>query len=105
MNGFHVDTREGGRTGQRVNMVDPAVFHIRVDGKLSASWSDEMRAASISVQVGEDGRCSTTLVTGPVDQAALIGVIVGLNALGLPLASVECLPAPAAGTASKERPS
>jgi hypothetical protein len=43
--------------------------------------------------VDETGRCSTILITEPVDQAALIGLIVHLNGLGLPLASVECLAA------------
>jgi hypothetical protein len=74
-------------------MVDPAVFSIRVDGRLDASWADEMGATSISIQVDEGGRCTTTLVTGPLDQAALTGVLLRLNALGLPLACVECLPA------------
>ena len=74
-------------------MVDPAVFTIRVDGRLDASWAEEMGATSISVQVDEGGRSTTTLVTGPLDQAALTGLILRLNALGLPLAYVECLPA------------
>ena len=78
-------------------MVDPAVFYIRVDGRLDASWADEMRVTSISVQVDEGGRCTTTLVTGPLDQAALTGLILRLNALGLPLASVKCLPASTTG--------
>ena len=34
----------------------------------------------------------TALMSEPVDQAALVGLINHLNALGLPLVSVECLP-------------
>ena len=73
-------------------MFGSAVFSIRVEGKLSASWSDYLCTESMSVQEDEAGRCSTILITEPVDQAALIGLIVHLNGLGLPLASVECLP-------------
>ncbi len=73
-------------------MFDPAIFCIRVDGKLSESWSDYTSVESLSVQMKEGGCCSTTIVTGPVDQAALVGVIIHLNALGLPIASIECLP-------------
>jgi len=77
---------------QRINMFDPAVFRIRVDGRPSESWSEYFGAQSISVQVDEAGLCSTMLTTEPVDQAALIGMIVHLNGLGLPLVSLECLP-------------
>jgi len=89
-------------------MVDPETFRICVDGRLGESWAGELRATSVSVREEEGGRCTTTLVTGPVDQAALIGVIVHLNALGLPLASVECMPvsdASRTGGARKHRPS
>jgi hypothetical protein len=74
-------------------MHDPAVYSIRVDGKLGESWLDYFRARSISVQVDQAGLCSTTLITEPVDQSALIGIINHLNGLSLPLVSVECLPA------------
>jgi hypothetical protein len=79
---------------QRINMFDPAVFGIRIEGRLGESWSDYFGAQSISVEVDEAGLCTTTLVSEPVDQAALIGMINRLNGLGLPLVSVECLPAP-----------
>lgn len=78
---------------QRINMFEPAVFSIRIEGKLSESWSKYFGAQSISVEVNEDGLSSTTLISEPVDQAALIGMINRLNSLGLPLVSVECLPA------------
>ena len=78
---------------QRINMYEPAVYSIRVDGRLGESWVDYMGARSISVQVDEAGLCSTTLITEPVDQSALIGIINHLNGLALPLVSVECLSA------------
>lgn len=80
---------------QRINMFDPAVFCIRIQGSLGTAWSEYFGAQSISVEVDEAGLCSTTLISEPVDQAALVGMINLLNGLGLPLVSVECLPAPA----------
>ena len=82
---------------QEINMYDPAVYRIRVDGKLGESWSDWFSAQSISVQADEAGLCSTTLITEPVDQSALIGIINHLNGLALPLVSVECLSASRTG--------
>ena len=83
-----------GQLQQRINMFDPAVFHIRITGKLSESWSEYFGAQSISVKVDEVGLSTTTLISEPVDQAALVGMINHLNGLGLPLVSVECMPAP-----------
>ena len=90
---------------QRVNMHDPAVYRIRVDGKLGESWLDYFGARSISFQVDEAGLCLTTLITEPVDQSALIGIINHLNGLRLPLVSVECLPASRTGGPSDHYPS
>jgi hypothetical protein len=78
---------------QRINMYDPAVFLIRVEGKLGESWLEYFGAQSMSVEVDDAGLSSTTLISEPVDQAALIGMINCLNGLGLPLVSVECQPA------------
>ena len=77
---------------KRVNMFEPAVFLIRIEGRLGESWSEYFGAQAISVDVDEAGRCTTTLVSEPVDQAALVGMINRLNGLGLPVVSVECLP-------------
>ena len=79
---------------QRVNMFDPAVFLIRIEGRLGESWSEYFGAQSISVEEDEAGLSSTTLISEPVDQAALVGMINRLNGLGLPVVSVECLSAP-----------
>ncbi len=84
-----------GQRRQRINMFDPAVFSIRVGARLGGSWSEYFGAQSMSVEEDDAGFCSTTLISEPVDQAALVGMINLLNGLGLPLLSVECLPAPA----------
>jgi hypothetical protein len=47
----------------------------------------------MAVDRDEDGFSVTSVTTEPVDQAALMGMINHLNCLGLPLMSVECLPA------------
>ena len=85
----------------RINMHDPAVFCIRVDGRVGKSWVDYFGAQSISTQVDEAGLCSTTLITEPVDQSALIGIINYLNGLRLPLVSIECLPATRTGSPAR----
>jgi hypothetical protein len=91
-----------GQGRERINMFDPVVFCIRVEGKLSESWSEYFGAQSMSVEVDEAGLSSTTLISEPVDQAALIGMINHLNGLGLPLVSVECLPTAVENDASEQ---
>jgi hypothetical protein len=89
------DRRIGmGQRRQRINMFEPAVYCIRIEGKLGESWLEYFGAQSMAVEVDEAGLSSTTLISEPVDQAALVGMINYLNGLGLPLVSVECLPAP-----------
>ena len=78
----------------KVNMFDPAVFRIRIQGKLGDTWMEYFGAQSMSVEVDEAGLSSTTLISEPVDQAALVGMINHLNGLGLPVVSVESVPAP-----------
>ena len=93
-----------GQQRQRINMFEPAVFAIRIGGRLGESWSEYFGAQSISVEVDESGLSSTTLISEPVDQATLVGMINRLNGLGLPLVSVESLPAPVANSTSEEGP-
>jgi hypothetical protein len=90
-----------GQPQQRINMFDPAVYSIRINGKLSESWSDYFGAQSMSVDVDEAGLSSTTLISEPVDQSALVGMINHLNGLGLPVVSIECVPAPVENEPSK----
>ena len=83
-----------GQRRRKLNMYDCAVFCIRVQGDLGESWCEYFATRSISVEVDEAGLSSTTLISEPADQAALLGMINYLNGLGLPLVSVECLPSP-----------
>ena len=84
-----------GQPQQRVNMFDTAVYSIQINGKLGESWSEYFGAQSLSVEVDEAGLSSTTLISEPVDQAALVGMINHLNGLGLPVVSIECIAVPA----------
>ena len=82
-----------GKPQQRVNMFEPATYRIRINGKLDESWLEYFGAQSMSVEENEAGQHMTTLFSEPVDQAALVGIINHLNGLGLPVVSVECVPA------------
>ena len=80
----------------KLNMYESLVFAIRIQGELDEDWSEYFGAQSMSVEVDEAGFPVTTLISEPVDQAGLIGMINGLNSMALPVISVEYLPAPAA---------
>jgi hypothetical protein len=63
----------------------PAIYEIRIKGKLDARWSRWF--ANLTVVPQPDGEC---LLTGPIrDQAALYGAIGRLRDLGLVLISVH----------------
>ena len=80
------------RRRRKLNMYEPAIFCIRVQGELNKSWCDYFDTQSLTVAVDESGSPATILISAPVDQSALVGMINHLNALGVPLISVECLP-------------
>jgi len=66
----------------------PAIYEIRVRGKLDARWSRWFAYLQIIPQ--SDGEC---LLMGPVaDQAALYGAISRMRDLGLVLISVHRVP-------------
>ena len=68
----------------------PAIYQIRVPGRLDDSWLDSAGKMTISVEIKDDGAPVTTLI-GAIDQAALQGLLRQLYALGLPLISVNNL--------------
>jgi len=70
----------GGREFDR-----PAIYEIRVQGRLDARWSSWF--ANMKIIPQPNGEC---LVTGPIaDQAALYGVVSRMRDLGLVLISVH----------------
>jgi hypothetical protein len=85
--------KTGAKSRPRLNMYQPAVFCVRLQGEVGESWTDYFDVQCLSVEVDAEGHRVTVLTTGPVDQAGLIGIINHVNMLGLPLLSVECLSA------------
>ncbi len=70
-------------------MYVPQVCRIRIDGELSEGWSEYFGVQSMWVEADKAGLCSTTLISEPVDQAALVGMVNHLNGLGLPSVSTS----------------
>jgi hypothetical protein len=66
---------------------DPAVFGIRVHGRLGPEWSEVFDG----LQIGADDDGDTLLTGVIVDQAALYGLLRTLRDLGLPLVSINRL--------------
>lgn len=77
---------------QPLRLDQPAVYQIRVQGRLDASWSAWFDNLAISVLVDEHG-FPVTLLAGPVrDQVALHGLFVRIRDLGLPILLVQYIP-------------
>jgi hypothetical protein len=68
-----------------------AVYRIRVEGTLDASWSDRLGGMTISLETPEEGSPTTTLVGELRDQASLAGVLSTLYSLHCPVLLVERL--------------
>jgi hypothetical protein len=65
----------------------PARYRLRLQGRLSADWSDWLLEAAITFDSEQ------TVLTGRVrDQAALFGLLSFMRDLGAPLLLVEYLP-------------
>jgi len=64
---------------------DSPIYSIRVEGGLTAEWTDWFEGLTIT-RVGE----SETLISGPInDQSALFGLLKKIRDLGIPLISVN----------------
>jgi hypothetical protein len=72
-------------------MEGPAVYRIRVGGRVEADWSDRLAGMTITTSGGRDSPDTTTLEGGLSDQAALNGVMNTLYELHLPVLSMECV--------------
>jgi hypothetical protein len=75
----------------RLAFDDPAVYQIRVQGRIPARWFDGLQGMTVDVADQGDGPPVTTLEGELLDQASLVGVLDGLYELRLPVLSVECL--------------
>jgi hypothetical protein len=78
------------KSKQQLTLDRPAKYMIRVPGEVNAGWSIGDGAMAATFHRDEGDRPITTL-TGTFDQAALLGLLRRLYALGVPLISVECV--------------
>jgi hypothetical protein len=76
---------------RRLRLDEPAVYRIKVQGRLSATWSAWFDGLTISAESDGDGMAVTTLAGSVADQGALYGLLSRIRDLGLPLLSVECV--------------
>lgn len=72
-------------------MQGPAIYRIRVRGRLDASWSDRVGGMQVTEISGPDGKAETILVGRLLDQAALAGILNTLYELHLPVVKTECV--------------
>ncbi len=64
----------------------PTVYQIRIKGHLDREWRDWFGGLSITLD-----NSGETLLTGPLDQAALHGLLKQLRDLGMPLLAVNAI--------------
>ena len=74
-----------------IGMSSPAVYRIRVQGKLDAGLARHLDGLNLSEESASDDLPVSVLVGRLVDQAALSGLLNSLYELHLPLISVDCL--------------
>jgi len=75
----------------QLSMDQQATYQIKVQGRLSESWSTWFGGLTVTVSQTPGGPTLTTLTGVVADQAALHGLLSGIRDLGLPLLLVECL--------------
>jgi hypothetical protein len=81
-----------------VNYFDqPAVYSIRVRGRIDPSWSAQLEGMAIRPSPDELGTPGTTLIGEITDQSALAGVLNTLYEFHLPVISVERVENPPSG--------
>ena len=82
---------------KKVNECDRSIFtlaqsipyQIKIAGRPSENWSDWIDTMEIRIETDPSG-LATTMLTGSLDQAALIGLLRQLYYLGFPIISVNC---------------
>jgi len=69
-------------------LTQPAVYRIRITGRVRNGWSDFMTGLQ-EVHLQESGTSITELTGTVTDQSALFGLLCHIRDLGLPLILVE----------------
>ncbi|MCZ7575025.1 MAG: hypothetical protein M5U01_41280 [Ardenticatenaceae bacterium] len=78
-------------TSQGRNLDLPAVYQIKVRGRLDTSWSDWFNGMLIGFEHESDGTPITVLTGTVVDQPALHGILARIRDLNLTLLAVARL--------------
>ena len=69
----------------------PAMYRIRVSGRMEQDWSDRLQGMSVTT-VEAEGMATYSELSGVLpDQAALMGVLNCLYNWRIPLLSMECV--------------
>ncbi len=76
------------KSEEKLTLDRPATYQIELPGHLDASWAEWAGPTMVMIAGERAGRPVTTL-TDRMDQAALVGLLRRLYALGLPLISVN----------------
>ncbi len=72
-------------------MSGPAVYRIRVCGRLNVDLSERLDGMHIENLARDDGKAESVLEGRLLDQSALAGVLNKLYELHLPVMAVDCL--------------
>lgn len=72
-------------------MKTPAIYRVRVAGRLDSKWSSVLESMNITEVKSADGEIESILVGRLGDQAALSGILNSLYEMHLAVLSAECL--------------
>jgi hypothetical protein len=86
LTGHEKDRVMSNEINSEIEKAQPTVYQIRIKGHLGRQWTDWFGGLIITLEDNGD-----TLLTGPVDQAALYGVLKKVRDVGMPLVSVVCV--------------
>ncbi|HSR29009.1 MAG TPA: hypothetical protein VLY63_00485 [Anaerolineae bacterium] len=64
-------------------------YEILIEDHLGDSWTEWFDGMTIRAEVDEHGQFTQTVLSGPMDQAALHGILMRIRDLGLTLISVS----------------
>ena len=74
----------------KLDLTQPVDYQIKISGALPSFWAEGDISVSITVEESA-GEQVISIITGQMDQAALIGLLRKLYSLGFPLISVNCI--------------
>ena len=82
---------KSGRVVDYPTMSGPAIYRVRVRGRLDVGLSERLEGMHIENLARTDGNAESVLEGRLLDQAALAGILNTLYDLHLPVMSVDCL--------------